>query len=470
MSALRGNVATLGLVSVFIIAVSASVTEKLLQVSLFRVGELWISACTAFMSSLVSLITTVPDFTCWNTYLYLSLTCAVGYFGYKILFTPLNRVRKLGDVGYVPEGSWNKKEVANMVRKRRQVGEIPPVYPNGWFGLMESWKVQVKEAVNVSVLGLDLAVFRDEKGEVHALNAYCPHMGANLAAGGRVFGDNLECPYHAWRFRGDDGKCTHIPYTDKIPDIAKVKSWPVTELNGWIYLWHHAEGIDPAWMLPELEEISNGSWTYRGRSEHIINAHIEEIPENGADVVHLGQVHGSFIGAGIDLRHMWNKLWGFAKHEWNADWQALPSPDGHIGQIKLQHSINMFGIHIPPVDLNISAQQIGPGVVYLEFTSMFGKGVFIQSLTPVEPMVQKLVHNIYVHWTMPTFIAKFFMFGEAIQVERDVMIWNNKRYEGRPMFVKSKEDSLIAKHRRWYSQFYSKNSRRLIFQKENLDW
>lgn len=50
------------------------------------------------------------------------------------------------------------------------------------------------------------------------------------------------------------------------------------------------------------------------------------------------------------------------------------------------------------------------------------------------------------------------------------MIWNNKRYEGRPMFVKSKEDSLIAKHRRWYSQFYSKSSRRLTFQKENLDW
>jgi cholesterol 7-dehydrogenase len=60
--------------------------------------------------------------------------------------------------------------------------------------------------------------------------------------------------------------------------------------------------------------------------------------------------------------------------------------------------------------------QIGPGIVYLKFDSFFGRGVFIQSLVPVEPMVQKLVHNIYIHWAVPNFIAKFFMFGEAIQV------------------------------------------------------
>ena len=60
--------------------------------------------------------------------------------------------------------------------------------------------------------------------------------------------------------------------------------------------------------------------------------------------------------------------------------------------------------------------QIGPGIVYLEFESFFGKGVFIQSLTPAEPMVQKLVHNLYMHWAVPNIVTKFFMYGEAIQV------------------------------------------------------
>ena len=58
----------------------------------------------------------------------------------------------------------------------------------------------------------------------------------------------------------------------------------------------------------------------------------------------------------------------------------------------------------------------------------------------------------------------------GLQVERDIMIWNNKRWQGKPMFVKSKEDALISRHRRWYSQFYSEHSPRMSFQKDTLDW
>ena len=51
------------------------------------------------------------------------------------------------------------------------------------------------------------------------------------------------------------------------------------------------------------------------------------------------------------------------------------------------------------------------------------------------------------------------------------MIWVNKRYVSRPVFVKSKEDSLVARHRRWYSQFYSEHSPRLDVDKIMLfDW
>lgn len=46
------------------------------------------------------------------------------------------------------------------------------------------------------------------------LDAYCPHLGANMGEGGRVVDDCLECPFHNWRFRGD-GECHTISYTDK---------------------------------------------------------------------------------------------------------------------------------------------------------------------------------------------------------------------------------------------------------------
>ena len=41
------------------------------------------------------------------------------------------------------------------------------------------------------------------------------------------------------------------------------------------------------------------------------------------------------------------------------------------------------------------------------------------------------------------------------------MIWNNKRYEIKPLLINSDVDRLLAEHRRWYNQFYSENSARI---------
>lgn len=85
---------------------------------------------------------------------------------------------------------------------------------------------------------------------------------------------------------------------------------------------------------------------------------IQEIPENGADVPHLDQVHGPIIGAGIDLRYMWSKMWSFAQHNWTAQWEAMPPPNGHIGCLKLTHRISVFGIPLPLFDLHVTGRQV----------------------------------------------------------------------------------------------------------------
>ena len=58
----------------------------------------------------------------------------------------------------------------------------------GWFRVLNSRDLANGSVKQVYCLGLDLAVFRTEKGEAAILDAYCPHLGANLAAGGRVEG------------------------------------------------------------------------------------------------------------------------------------------------------------------------------------------------------------------------------------------------------------------------------------------
>jgi len=51
--------------------------------------------------------------------------------------------------------------------------------------------------------GRMVAVF-NEGGQYHAIDDFCPHMGASLA-GGAVQNGIVTCPWHAWRFSVCDG-------------------------------------------------------------------------------------------------------------------------------------------------------------------------------------------------------------------------------------------------------------------------
>lgn len=68
-----------------------------------------------------------------------------------------------------------------------------------------------------------IAIFRSE-GNLHAIDDFCPHMGAALS-GGHVESGTVTCPWHAWRFRLCDGAWADNP---KI----RIGSYPVRVLEG----------------------------------------------------------------------------------------------------------------------------------------------------------------------------------------------------------------------------------------------
>ncbi|RWS20289.1 Rieske domain-containing protein-like protein, partial [Leptotrombidium deliense] len=88
---------------------------------------------------------------------------------------------------------------------------LPPLYPNGWLPLVESLSVVKSKIINVTFCGSEVIVFRTDKGVVHVLDAYCPHLGANLSSGGSLTKHCdqvcVRCPFHGWQFRATDGIC-----------------------------------------------------------------------------------------------------------------------------------------------------------------------------------------------------------------------------------------------------------------------
>lgn len=78
------------------------------------------------------------------------------------------------------------------------------------------------EGKTIQVCNKLIALFRD-KGNYFAIDDVCPHMGASLS-GGFVENGIVTCPWHAWRFRLNDGAWADNPR-------IKIGSYPV-QLQG----------------------------------------------------------------------------------------------------------------------------------------------------------------------------------------------------------------------------------------------
>ncbi|XP_017845942.1 cholesterol 7-desaturase [Drosophila busckii] len=388
---------------------------------------------------------------------------------YWLFFVPLNWNKHVddwlcqkGDNGY--RGKY-KCATINRLRKARKVGakELPPPYPNGWYGILESSSIKPGESTFVSCLGEQFVVFRSEEGTAFILDAYCPHLGANLGIGGRINGDTIICPFHQWSFQGTDGLCTNIPYSKNIPPATRIRKWISTEQNGFVFLWYNAESSELPWTLPISPEVENNGFVYQGRNEFLVNCHIQEIPENGADLAHFKAIHNeSIIAGGYNPKNSIFRWLG--QHSWHASWDY--TREKHIAEIRLKHSLKFYQ-KINLFEIDVVGKQIGPAFVHLTLkSSIFGECQIFQTVTPIEPLVQKVVHRFYATRKMSP-ILKILIYGESVMFERDMNMWNQKLYRKSPILVP--EDASIKKFRKWYAQFYTENSK-VFGLRDNNDW
>ena len=140
-------------ICVLTFAAGATCFSETFRHTSLEVGSIWVKAMSTLTSRAVAMVTTMPDVYDPVTYFKLAVVAGLTYFWWATFLRPLNRVRKLGDLGYLPQGSFTARETANMVMKGRKVGNVPPPYPNGWFGLMEGFLLKKGEAQSVSCLG-----------------------------------------------------------------------------------------------------------------------------------------------------------------------------------------------------------------------------------------------------------------------------------------------------------------------------
>jgi len=307
-------------------------------------------------------------------------------------------------------------------------------FARGWFLLMFSDELESGQVVPMKRFGQELVLFRTESGEPKVLDAYCPHMGAHLGYGGKIEGEGIVCPFHAWKF-DSGGKCVEIPYAKRIPPKARVACWPVHERNGMIFVWHDREKGEPDWEVPVLDEYEDPEFLPWNYAKLQIKTPPLAIAENLADAGHFIPVHNTHPVPG----------------SFNNTYKD------HIGQQKIKAVA--YPVHGGSDEFESTATYYEPAY---QVTKLHGKGlgVIINAHTPIDEEHVMLSFGVSMKVTkdMTDDLVAHFIDNMRDGYLQDVQIWENKIYLDRPMLCDG--DGPIGEFRRWYAQFYTPRKQR----------
>jgi phenylpropionate dioxygenase-like ring-hydroxylating dioxygenase large terminal subunit len=96
-----------------------------------------------------------------------------------------------------------------------------------------------------------VVLYRKEDGTPVALADACPHRFAPLSMG-ILHGDEVECLYHGLRF-DCSGRCTDNPNgAGQIPAAAKVRTYPLHEAWGMVWIWMGDPAAADPGLIPEF--------------------------------------------------------------------------------------------------------------------------------------------------------------------------------------------------------------------------
>ncbi|ROZ50287.1 3-ketosteroid-9-alpha-hydroxylase subunit A [Rhodococcus sp. WS3] len=325
-----------------------------------------------------------------------------------------------------------------------EAGKNPTRFARGWHCLGLAATFRDGKPHQIKAFGTDLVVFADSENELHILDAYCRHMGGNLAMG-QIKGDSIACPFHDWRW-GGNGRCTGIPYARRVPPLARTRSWNVLERNGMLFTWHDPEGNTPPEdvTIPEIEGWGTDRWSeWSWRTFHVEGSHCREIVDNVVDMAHFFYVHF--------------QMPGYFKNVFEG--QVAAQHMRSVGRDDIKTGVQM---DLPDAETVSEAAYYGPSFMLDTVWTISGdttvEAKVINCHYPVTDNSFVLQYGTCVERTpgnsdeQAEATAQMFTEGLETQFLQDIEIWKHKSRIENPLLTE--EDGPVYQLRRWYQQFY----------------
>lgn len=296
--------------------------------------------------------------------------------------------------------------------------------PLGWFSVGRVHEL-TDDVTTVNTFGSQVVVWKDADGDFHAMDPYCPHLGAHLGVGGTVEGNCIRCPFHYWEF-DTAGKNTVIPYAEKPNRKAQIYTYPSRVVNGHLVVWYHPHrSVAPTYEIPQMlaEDAVLG-----GGFDRLVSSQWQEIAENSVDMPHFKYVHGTGTINPIGKLTM----------------------DGPFRTVESQQAFNTSRGDFTG---DLVSNSLGSGMGHIEF-KLFGTVTLISAITPIDN------ENVHVRFTfyhdgseIAEKIATPFVAEVERQFDQDIPIWESKTYLASPALAPSEKP--VTQLRKWAAQFYA---------------
>src|SRR5262245_7176192 len=159
-----------------------------------------------------------------------------------------------------------------------------------WHPVLPSRSLKRNRIAGVRLAGRDLALFRNAKGDIGALDNVCPHRRMRLDLG-KVHNDKLQCGYHGWTF--DACGNGESPATPKL--YACAEHYEVRE--AFEAIWVRSAGATTAFPSFEVDGHFNVC-----NLHHRVRAPLELTLDNFCEIEHTPTTH-AFFGYPLERMH-----------------------------------------------------------------------------------------------------------------------------------------------------------------------
>ncbi len=173
-------------------------------------------------------------------------------------------------------------------------------HPDYWYPLAWSDELRPGRTLGRRFADQPIVLYRSMTGAAYALEDRCAHRQVPLHLG-VVCGEALKCHYHGWTYEGN-GKCAEVPYLGKERLPNGVRSYPLREVDGLIFVFPG----DPALAESRLPRVLGSSQRkdYKTRRlNRAVACHYTFMHENLFDMnhqfmhrKHMGSIKAQCLG------------------------------------------------------------------------------------------------------------------------------------------------------------------------------